>query len=417
MQGACRVTSSTSRKDWAPKLNRTASSGYQLLAMLSIVLATLATFPATASAVTIELKDAAPDRIERQRKVARGETLDGTPEVDQTDPRLEKLGLKRGAPLMLRIFKEDSELELWMQKGDRYVKFATYPICHWSGTLGPKLAEGDKQSPEGFYTITRRNLHWSGRWPRSLNLGFPNVLDRSLLRTGSYILIHGGCSSVGCYAMTNPVISEVFALVETSLRAGQKHVPVHVFPFRMTNKNLKKHKKSEWIGFWKNLKAGYDSFQRTRRPPRVHVCNGNYQIIDTGPAEVGRDGLPLKVCGKTAELLEAEEQLQSIVSRPSRWPTLSEAEKKLVGLLTTSPKKILQRRKKALARASSFVSVGKRGKGTYARTSRRVTVKCDLRRPSCRRHLALKKKRYAKKLASQNRTSRRKRLRASNSRR
>ena len=68
--------------------------------------------------------------------------------------------------VLIRIFKEESELEMWMQKGERYVHFATYPICHWSGTLGPKLAEGDKQTPEGFYTITRRQLHRIGRWPR-----------------------------------------------------------------------------------------------------------------------------------------------------------------------------------------------------------------------------------------------------------
>ena len=170
-----------------------------------------------------------------------------------------------------------------MLKDRKYVKFATYPICSWSGTLGPKMAEGDKQSPEGFYTITRRRLHRTGRWPHSLNLGFPNVFDRSLLRTGSYILIHGGCSSVGCYAMTNPVIKEVYTLVERALRAGQRHVPIHVFPFRLTETNLQKHAKSEWIGFWNSLKPGYDSFERTHQPPTISVCNGNYQVPRCDP--------------------------------------------------------------------------------------------------------------------------------------
>jgi murein L,D-transpeptidase YafK len=258
-----------------------------LLAPLSAVVAIYLSshFTTAAKALTIELKDAAPDRIERQRRAVRGELpLPGTPQLSKTTERLEKLGLKAGTPVLIRIFKESSELELWLLGNDRYVHFATYPICHWSGTLGPKLAEGDKQSPEGFYTITRRQIHHSGRWPRSLNLGFPNVLDRALLRTGSYILIHGGCSSVGCFAMTNAVISEVFGLVAMALQGGQRFVPVHIFPFRMTETNLKTHRTSEWIGFWRNLKKGYDSFQRNRLPPSISVCNGHYQVRDArGP--------------------------------------------------------------------------------------------------------------------------------------
>lgn len=362
-----------------------------------------------ANALTIELKDAAPDRIERQRQAARGALpLPGTPEVSETAARLEKLDLSEGDPVLIRIFKEETELEVWMKKGERYVLFATYPICHWSGTLGPKLAEGDKQSPEGFYTITRRQMHRSGRWPRSLNLGFPNVFDRSLLRTGSYILIHGGCSSVGCYAMTNPVISEVFGLVEKALKAGQQHVPVHVFPFRMTQANLDKHSTSEWLGFWHNLKRGYDSFESTRLPPVVSVCNGKYDIRDGRPLEVGLSSSPLGVCGQTAKILDAEEQLQDIVSRPSRWSTLSVEERKLVGLLKAPPKQILRRRKEALARASSHASVGKRGKGNYrATTVRKVTVTCNLRLASCRRHLALKRKQAARNYANKQRRDRR----------
>ena len=285
-----------------------------------------------------------------------------------------------------------------MQKGEQYVLFATYPICHWSGTLGPKLAEGDKQAPEGFYTITRRQMHRSGRWPRSLNLGFPNVFDRSLLRTGSYILVHGGCSSVGCFAMTNPVISEVFGLVRQRTQGGQKHVPVHVFPFRMTQTNLEKHQTSEWVGFWRNLKSGYNSFETTRLPPAVSVCNGQYSIRDGRPAEVGLSSSPLAVCGQTAQVLDAEEQLQSIVSRPSRWSTLTGMEQRLVGLLEAPPEQILRRRQEALARASSYVSVGKRGKGNYRETPS-VSIKCNLRLASCRRHLALKQKRAARSYA------------------
>src|SRR5262245_11320765 len=139
---------------------------------------------------------------------------------------------------MIRIFKLESEFELWMQKEGRYELLARYPICHWSGSLGPKLTEGDRQSPEGLYSISVRQLHKTGRWRRSLDIGFPNTFDRAHGRTGSYILVHGGCTSIGCYAMTTPVMDEIYALSEAALRQGQEHIPVHVFPFRMTQQNL-----------------------------------------------------------------------------------------------------------------------------------------------------------------------------------
>ncbi len=370
---------------------------------------------APAHALKIELKDAAPDRIERQRSQARGEALPGTPDIAATSDRLAKLDLDFGDPIVIRIFKQESELEVWMLKEGRYVKFATYPICHWSGTLGPKFAEGDKQSPEGFYTITRRQMHRSGRWPRSLNIGFPNAFDRAHLRTGSYILIHGGCSSVGCYAMTNGVSQEIFDLVEKALRSGQRHVPVHIFPFRMTDKNLSKHKKNEWSGFWTNLKEGFDSFERTRLPPIVSVCNGRYVFEDGRPAEVGLESRPLDVCGRTATILASEAELQHIVSHPSRWAKLSAEEKSLTDLLSSPLPLIHKRRITALARASSSGGGGKGKGGTY-RTRSRVTVQCDLRRPSCRRFLALKHKRINKRAASKRRADRR-RQSASNRRR
>lgn len=382
---------------------------------MAAALVSLAAFtaPKSASALKIELNDAAPDRIERQRLAARGEVLPGTPEVAETGERLKNLDLSLGTPVVLRIFKEESELELWMLKGERYVKFATYPVCHWSGSLGPKLAEGDKQSPEGFYTITRRQLHRSGRWPRSLNLGFPNPYDRELLRTGSYLLIHGGCSSVGCYAMTNAVISEVFGIVEKALRAGQQHVPVHVFPFRMTQANLQRHKDSEWIVFWRNLKPAFDSFERTQLPPQISVCKGAYQVRDGSPAEVGLASGPLSACGATSKVLAAEDRLHDIVSHPFQLSALSEEEKSLVELLSSPPLEILSQRKKALTQAGlSINSYRRRSKTGRAQ----VTVSCDLRRPSCRRFLALKRKRVARKASAGKRRGKRS-LRAASRRR
>lgn len=237
-----------------------------------------------ATAITIELRDVAADRIERQRAAVDGRLpLANTPDVGRLDTRLAEAGVKSGAPMLMRIFKETSELEIWLEKGDRFVLFATYPICHWSGTIGPKLREGDKQTPEGFYTITNRQMRHFGRWTRAINLGFPNAYDRAHDRDGSYILMHGGCSSVGCFAMTNPVIGEIYGLANAAIKNGQRHVPVHVFPFRMTDAALAAHASNPWHGFWSTLQEGSKSFERTGRPPRISVCEGQYRVDDAAP--------------------------------------------------------------------------------------------------------------------------------------
>lgn len=246
-----------------------------------------------AAAISIELKDVAPDRIERQRAAADGRLpLADTPDISRLSARLADAGVKSGAPMLMRVFKESSELELWIEKGDRFVLFATYPICHWSGTLGPKLKEGDKQTPEGFYTITSRQLRHLGRWPRAINLGFPNAFDRAHDRDGSYILMHGGCSSVGCFALTNPVIGEVYGLVKAALNNGQRYVPIHVFPFRMTEDALAARAANPWHGFWTTLQAGYKSFERTGRPPRISVCRGAYSVADAPPKAAAQEEPP-----------------------------------------------------------------------------------------------------------------------------
>jgi murein L,D-transpeptidase YafK len=195
--------------------------------------------------------------------------------------RLAEKGIEPGSAVFIRIFKEESELELWMEVGNQFELFATYPICNWSGTLGPKLTEGDKQSPEGLYVMGSRQLRHSARWRRSLDLGFPNTFDRGLRRTGSDLLIHGGCTSEGCYAMTDPVIDEIFWLSDLAMAEGQRRMHVHAFPFRMTPEKLAAHSGSEWHGFWSNLKEAYDLFQATRRPPAVSVCGNRYVVAET----------------------------------------------------------------------------------------------------------------------------------------
>src|SRR5262245_29651090 len=196
------------------------------------------------------------------------------------DQRLADKGLTAGSPILIRIVRAEFEFELWMRKGDRFELFATYPICYWSGTLGPKLHEGDKQAPEGFYAVGLNQIHRRGRWPRSLNIGYPNALDRAHARTGSLILVHGGCTSTGCFAMTNPVMAEIYALAEQALQQGQDRIPIHVFPFRMTEANLAARTAAHgaWRAFWLNLKLGYDLFERTRVPPKVGICNKRYAV-------------------------------------------------------------------------------------------------------------------------------------------
>jgi len=160
---------------------------------------------------------------------------------------------------------------------------ATYPICHWTDSLGPKLREGDKQSPEGFYTIGRRQIRHLGRWREAINLGFPNLHDKRLSRTGSYILVHGGCSSTGCYAMTEPAAKVIHRLATAAIRGRQANFQVHVFPFRMTEANMAEHSQSRWSDFWRDLKAGYDAFEETRLPPRIGVCRQRYVVAKASP--------------------------------------------------------------------------------------------------------------------------------------
>src|SRR5262245_15985794 len=217
------------------------------------------------------------------------------------DRRLADKGLTAGSPILIRIFKAEFEFELWMRKGERFELFATYPICYWSGTIGPKLHEGDKQAPEGFYAVWLNQIHRSGRWPRSLNIGYPNALDRAHARTGSLILVHGGCTSTGCFAMTNPVMAEIYGLAEQALQQGQDRIPIHVFPFRMTEENFAARSVAhdEWRAFWLNLKLGYDLFERTRVPPKVGICNKQY-VVSAGDLAEG-SGLPSDVATPCAE--------------------------------------------------------------------------------------------------------------------
>lgn len=186
--------------------------------------------------------------------------------------------LESGAPMYIRIFKEEGELEVWVRndKAELYQPFRTYEICKMSGLLGPKQQRGDMQSPEGFYDITEDRLWPGSQYHLAMNVGYPNEYDRQHNRTGDKLMIHGGCKSEGCFAMTDESIEEIYLLTEQSLLAGNKSVPVHIFPFRMTDANMKRYESAEWMPFWQNMKQGYDLFEANRFPPSVIANAGHY---------------------------------------------------------------------------------------------------------------------------------------------
>lgn len=197
---------------------------------------------------------------------------------------MRKKGMARNSPIMLRIIKEEGELEVWKARSDqRFEKLVGYKICAWSGRLGPKVKEGDRQAPEGFYELTQANLNPNSKYYLAINTGFPNAFDRANGRFGTNLMIHGACSSSGCYSMTDEQVLEIYALARDAFRGGQKTVQLQALPFRMTAENMARHRLSPHYDFWKMLKVGYDNFEVTKRPPEVAVCNKSYVFNqDTG---------------------------------------------------------------------------------------------------------------------------------------
>jgi murein L,D-transpeptidase YafK len=192
---------------------------------------------------------------------------------------LAKKGMKAEDPIFVRIFKEESELEIWKRKDDgRFYHFKTYPVCNWSGGLGPKLKQGDKQAPEGFYTITPGQMNPRSQYHLAFNLGFPNAYDRAHGRDGQFLMVHGDCRSAGCYAMTDALVEEIYALARDAFKGGQDKFNVHAFPFRMTAENMKRYSRHKWMPFWRTLKEGYDHFELSRQPPQVAVCDRRYVV-------------------------------------------------------------------------------------------------------------------------------------------
>lgn len=217
----------------------------------------------------------------------RGSARHNIPIPSATYTLMAEKGMSKDQPIVIRSYKKESELEVWKRKANgQYALLKTYPMCRWSGQLGPKIREGDRMAPEGFYAITAAQMNPNSSFYVSFNMGYPNAYDRSHGRTGAHLMVHGACSSAGCYSMTDDQIGEIYALVREAQNAGQKAVQMQALPFRMTPQNLAKHRLDSNIAFWKNLKEGTDYFDVTGDEPQVGVNGGRYVFNGNGDTSV-----------------------------------------------------------------------------------------------------------------------------------
>jgi murein L,D-transpeptidase YafK len=207
----------------------------------------------------------------------RGSARHHIPIPSATYTLMSERGMSKDQPILIRSYKKESELEIWKRKATgEYALLKTYPMCRWSGQLGPKIREGDRMAPEGFYAISPAQMNPNSSFYVSFNMGYPNAYDRSYGRTGAHLMVHGACSSAGCYSMTDDQMGEIYALVREAHNGGQKSVQMQALPFRMTPENLAKHRMDPNIAFWKNLKEGADYFEVARDEPQVSVAGGRY---------------------------------------------------------------------------------------------------------------------------------------------
>ena len=198
---------------------------------------------------------------------------------------ISRKSMSPSAPILIRIFKQESELEIWKRdRSGQFVLLKTYPMCRWSGKLGPKKRDGDRQAPEGFYKVSADMLNPNSQYYLSFNLGYPNRLETALGYTGEALMVHGACSSSGCYALTDEGVAEIYAVAREALVGGQIAFQVQAFPFRMTPQNLAKNRNDPNFEFWKMLKEGYDHFELTKVPPKVDVCGRRY-VFNSVPEE------------------------------------------------------------------------------------------------------------------------------------
>lgn len=202
--------------------------------------------------------------------------------IDRITQEMEDSKLNIGSPVYMRIFKDEQTLELWIQENDSFKLFKNFEICSFSGGLGTKLIQGDGKSPEGFYFVTPKRLNPYSSFHLSFNIGYPNRYERLKGYTGSALMVHGNCVSIGCYAMGDENIEEIWTIIDAALRMGQPYFRIHIFPFRMTEDNMERYNSTvydKWQIFWHNLKEGYDIFENSKNPPNVNAINNDNKIV------------------------------------------------------------------------------------------------------------------------------------------
>jgi murein L,D-transpeptidase YafK len=228
---------------------------------------------------------------------------------------LQQKRMPKHSPILLRIFKEEAELEVWKQDTTGHFEILKiYPICRWSGDLGPKLHEGDRQAPEGFYTITPELMNPNSNYYLAINTGFPNSFDKANERDGTFLMIHGDCWSSGCYAMTDEQMGEIYSLARDSLIGSQPSFQVQAYPFRLTPANLARHRTNPNMAFWEMLKIGNDHFEATHLEPKVDVCDRHY-VFDAYPTANSSQPLVFDPAGKCPAIVVNPKIARSALDR------------------------------------------------------------------------------------------------------
>jgi murein L,D-transpeptidase YafK len=241
--------------------------------------------------------DAGPSRSEHPISSA---TLNEMAKIDTTP----------SSPMLIRTYKQEAELEIWKMKSDgQYALLKTYPICRWSGQLGPKKTEGDMQVPEGFYAIAPGQMNPNSHYYLAFNVGYPNAYDRAYGRSGGNVMVHGVCSSAGCFSMTDKQVNDIYAIARDALRGGQREIQLQSYPFRMTPANMAKYRLDPNIAFWKELRNGSDHFEVTKTEPSVVICGKHYVFGATANGEVSASApCPALQRDEDVEALVAEKE-------------------------------------------------------------------------------------------------------------
>ncbi|MBZ4416495.1 murein L,D-transpeptidase family protein [Myxococcus sp. RHSTA-1-4] len=180
--------------------------------------------------------------------------------------------------MYVRAFKHERELEVWAgAKAGPLVKVKTYPFCAASGELGPKRQRGDLQVPEGFYTIDLFNP-WSD-YHLSMRVSYPNEADKrhkTAADPGGNIFVHGDCVSIGCIAIEDEPIQELYLMVLDTREKTKRNVPIHIFPRRLDDKGMKaleggRSSTDPLVAFWRSLQPAYTFFEEARHLPVTSV--------------------------------------------------------------------------------------------------------------------------------------------------